>query len=106
MFFATAEAVDDRVRSVIDGRPGLLTLVLDLEGVNFIDAQGAAKLREIHGLCAVQGCTLRVARLKPTVLDVLRAEGFIDLLGADHIHGNVHRAVEAHVTESLTRADT
>ena len=49
LFFATAEAVDERVRAVTDGQPGLRTLVLDLEGVNFVDAQGAAKLTEIRG---------------------------------------------------------
>jgi hypothetical protein len=26
---------------------------------------------------------------------VLRADGVVDLIGADRIHGNVHRAVEA-----------
>jgi sulfate permease, SulP family len=31
---------------------------------------------------------------------VLRADGVVDLVGADHIHGNVHRAVEAQLAES------
>ena len=26
---------------------------------------------------------------------MLEADGFVDRIGADHIHGNVHRAVEA-----------
>jgi SulP family sulfate permease len=99
VFFATAEAVDERVRAVIDGHPGLRTLVIDLEGVNFIDAQGASKLTEIKGLLDAHGCTLRLARVKPNVLDVLRAEGFVDRIGEDHLHGNVHRAVEAHVAD-------
>jgi sulfate permease, SulP family len=33
--------------------------------------------------------------VKPRVLAVLRADGFVDRLGPDRIHGNVHRAVEA-----------
>ena len=78
LFFATAEAVDERVRAITDGHPGLRTLVLDLEGVNFVDAQGAAKLTEIHGLAEADGLTLRLARVKPDVLAVLRAEGFLD----------------------------
>ena len=41
------------------------------------------------------GVTLRLARVKPQVLAVLRADGIVDRIGADHIHGNVHRAVEA-----------
>ena len=81
LFFATAEAVDERVRAIIDGQPGLRTLVLDLEGVNFVDAQGAAKLTEIHGLTEANGLTLRLARVKPNVLDVLRAEGFLGRIG-------------------------
>ena len=39
--------------------------------------------------------TLRLARVKPQVLAVLQRDGFVDRIGADHIHGNVHRAVEA-----------
>jgi high affinity sulfate transporter 1 len=104
LFFATAEAVHERVRAVTDGHPGLRTLVLDLEGVNFVDAQGAAKLTEIQGLTDAQGLTLRLARVKPAVLDVLRADGLLDNVGLDHLHGNVHRAVEAHATDAQTRS--
>ncbi len=99
LFFATAEAVDERVRGVTDGQPGLRTLVLDLEGVNFVDSQGAAKLTEIWGLTDAEGISLRLARVKPDVLAVLRAEGLLDKIGPDRVHGNVHRAVEAHATD-------
>ncbi len=105
LFFATAEAVDDRVRAVTEGQAGLRTLVLDMEGVNFIDSQGAAKLSEIHGLTDADGLVLRLARVKPTVFEVLRAEGFLDKVGPDHIHGNVHRAVEAQATDAPVRPD-
>jgi anti-anti-sigma factor len=93
LFFATTEALDDRIRVLIDGRQN--SLVLDLEGVNFIDSQGAAKLSEVHQLLQTEGATLRLARVKPPVLAVLRADGFVERIGSDHIHGNVHRAVEA-----------
>ena len=93
LFFATAEALEDRVRAI-----GADALVLDLEGVNFIDSQGASKLAELHRLAEAGGFTLRLARVKPHVLAVLQADGIVDLIGADHIHGNVHRAVEAHLT--------
>ena len=45
--------------------PPLRALVLDLEGVNFIDSQGAAKLIEILELTETQGVVLRLARVKP-----------------------------------------
>ncbi|MET0885528.1 MAG: sulfate permease [Mycetocola sp.] len=101
LFFATAEAFDDRIRDLITGGHQPLTaLVLDLEGVGFIDSQGAAKLTEIADLTDAEGVTLRLARVKPQVLAVLDAQGVIDGIGADRVHGNVHRAVEAQLAQS------
>ncbi len=95
LFFATAAALDARVRDIVASQPGLYALVLDLEGVNFIDSQGAAKLSELHELTEADGLEMRLARMKPGVADVLMADGLIDRIGRDRIHGNVHRAVEA-----------
>jgi high affinity sulfate transporter 1 len=96
LFFATSQALEDRVRDLtLDGSRPLRAVVLDLEGVNFIDSQGADQLTAIAELVESNGATLRLARVKPSVLAVLRADGFVDRLGADRIHGNVHRAVEA-----------
>ncbi len=98
LFFATAEALEDRVRELAeDGR--LHAVVLDLEGVNFVDSQGAAKLTELLDLTETDGVTLRLARVKPSVLTVLRADGIVDRLGNGRIHGNVHRAVEAQLDD-------
>jgi sulfate permease, SulP family len=95
LFFATAEALEDRIRALAEDGDRRRALVLDLEGVNFVDSQGAAKVTEIHQLTEADGVTLRLARVKPQVLAVLQADGTVDRIGADHIHGNVHRAVEA-----------
>ncbi len=93
LFFATAEALEDRVRGYTDSDAPPRAIVLDLEGVNFIDSQGATKLAELHRL----GVPLRLARLKPHVRSVLEADGTIELIGTDHIHGNVQRAVRAEI---------
>jgi SulP family sulfate permease len=96
LFFATSQALEDRVRELAEGDGSALRcVVLDLEGVNFIDSQGAEQLLAIDELVTSHGATLRLARAKPGVLAVLRADGFLDRLGSDRIHGNVHRAVEA-----------
>ena len=80
LFFATAQALEDRVREFAeDGSAPLEAVVLDLEGVNFIDSQGAEQLTAIHELVASHDATLRLARVKPPVLAVLRADGFIEL---------------------------
>jgi sulfate permease, SulP family len=99
LFFATAEALEDRVRSILEQRGQLDALVLDLEGVNFIDSQGAAKLRELHELTEADGVAFRLARVKPNVYRVLQTDGFVDEIGADHIHGNVQRAVRAQLPD-------
>ena len=95
LFFATAEALDERVRELTDQARQLDALVLDLEGVDFVDSQGAAKLTEITEAAQTNGVTLRLARLKPNVLTVLQADGLVQRIGLDHIHGNVNRAIEA-----------
>jgi sulfate permease, SulP family len=98
LFFATSEALENRIRSVVDGEAPVRAVVLDLEGVNFVDSQGSAKLAEIREFLAVEGIELRLARLKPQILAVLRADGVLDLIGVDHVHGNVERAVQAERT--------
>ena len=71
---------------------------LDCEGINFLDSQGSAKLSTTCALlCDQAGVALRLARVKPGVRAVLEHDGLVERLGADHIHGNVHRAVAAHV---------
>ncbi len=101
LFFATSEALENRVRALSADSDRPRALVLDLEGVNFVDSQGAAKLGELHQLTQSEGVTLRLARVKPHVLAVLQADGLVELISADHIHGNVHRAVEAQLLDSL-----
>jgi anti-anti-sigma factor len=96
VFFATAQALDDRIRDLTDAaHDGLTGVVLDLEAVAFIDSQGSEQLSQIHELVETSGVTLRLARVKPAVLAVLQRDGVIDRIGADHVHGNIHRAVEA-----------
>jgi SulP family sulfate permease len=102
LFFATAEALEARVRTVADAGQPVHALVLGLGGVNFVDAQGAAKLAELADFAEANDLTLRLARVKPPALAVLQADGLVDRLGVDRIHGNVNRAVEAQLAEDAS----
>jgi high affinity sulfate transporter 1 len=104
LFFATSDALEDRVRDVALATPGVSGIVLDLEGVDFIDSQGSAKLHEILELADQANATLRIARVKPTVRELLMRDGLVAALGEDRIHGNVHEAVEAQIAASGTVA--
>jgi high affinity sulfate transporter 1 len=96
LFFATTEALDDRVRELVPAEKGELSaLVLDLEGANFIDSQGSEKLSELDQLCAQRGAELHLARVQPDVLKVLALDDTSDWVGSHRVHGNVYEAVEA-----------
>ena len=103
LFFATAEAFEARIRGLTDDGHQISALVLDLEGVDFVDSQGAATLSQIHELLTANGVSLRLARVKPPVFKVLEADGVFELIGSDHVHGNVDRALEAELAERGSR---
>ena len=99
LFFATSDALEDRVREVALSTPAITGIVLDCEGIDFIDSQGSAKMGEVLELTLQAEVTLRLARVKPAVNEVLRRDGFLDRLGDDRTHGNVHRAVAAQIEQ-------
>lgn len=94
VFFATADAFVDQVRVAMTA-PRVGSVVLHFAGVNFMDSQGAATVSEIIRMAQASGVELRLASIRPAVRRVLERQGAVELLGADHIHGNVHRAVAA-----------
>jgi SulP family sulfate permease len=105
LFFATADALEDRIRSVTQsGVPPPHALILDLEGTDFIDSQGAASMAKINELTESYGATLRLARVKPKVEAVLALDGVIERIGADRIHGNVDEAVKAQLVADARRS--
>jgi len=105
LFFATSDAVEDRVREVIHSTPGLKGIVLDCAGIDFIDSQGSAKLGDVVDLANDSGITLRLARVKPDVSFTLGKDGILDRIGTDKIHGSVHRAVQAQLDASPPSTD-
>jgi SulP family sulfate permease len=97
LFFATSDALEDRIREVALSTSGITGIVLDCEGIDFIDSQGSAKMREILELTDQADAILRLARVKPAVRAVLERDGVLDRIGDDKTHGNVDQAVAAQV---------
>ena len=100
LFFATADALEDRVREVLTTQPGLRAVVVDFGAVTLVDAQGAGILGDVLDLAVDQGVVLRLARVAPGVRATLARDGVLDRLGLDRVHGSVHRAVDAQRRES------
>lgn len=101
LYFVTADALEDRLREAVVGTDEPVTsVIIDFAGVNFIDSQGSAKLGELAELGEGAGVSVRLARVKPAVLRVLRADGIAQGIGEDRIHANVDRAVQAELREA------
>ena len=82
LFFATSDALEDRVREValVDARHHAGSCSTAWR-IDFIDSQGSAKMHEILDLTEQAGVTLRLARVKPAVRELLARDGFLDRLG-------------------------
>lgn len=100
LFFATSDALEDRIREIIHSTPDLTGVVLDCAGINFIDSQGAAKMNDVVTLARDSAVTLRLARLKRGVRATLERDGVLERIGDENIHGNVDRAVRAQLEAS------
>jgi anti-anti-sigma factor len=100
LFFASADALVDRLRELIlQADPPLHTIVLDLEGVNFIDSQGSETVNELVKAAQNYDVELRLTRVKQEVLALLRRDGVIERLGESHVYGNVYEAAADRITE-------
>jgi len=106
LFFATSDALEDRVREVALSTPEITGIVLDCEGIDFIDSQGSAKMREILDLTEQADVTLRLARIKPAVRELLARDGVLDRIGNDKTYDEVDQAVAAQMAaQGGSRAD-
>ena len=107
LFFANADTLDDRLRELLlDREPRVRTVVLDCGSVNFIDAQGAEKLRELHELATDQGLAIHLSNLKANVAEVLAADGLYEVYGAGQVHTKTYLAVQAHLEEGAPPTPT
>lgn len=98
LFFATADALQDQLRDMLlDREPPVRTVIIDCGSVNFIDSQGAEKLRELHEIAAHQGLALHLSNLKADVREVLAVDGVLELYGPGRVHAKTYLAVQAHL---------
>jgi len=98
LFFVNAAALEDRLREVnTKADPPLNGVIIDMEGVNFVDVEGADVIKNIAQNGALHHVDLHLANLKTAVKHILEQNGTIDLVGTDHLHDNVPAAVVMHL---------
>ena len=99
LFFVNADALADRLRQIrLESPEGLDGVILSMEGVNFIDTEGADVMLKIAQAGVAAHIDLHLARVKPQVVEVLAHDGFFELVDRDHVHDNITGAVELHTT--------
>jgi hypothetical protein len=62
-------------------------------------------MREILELTDQAGVTLRLARVKPAVRELLQRDGVLDRIGRDRVHQSVAQAVAAQMAAQDTDGD-
>jgi len=90
LYFATANGLRDRVREVTaDVDPPVREVLIDMEGINYIDIEGSDMLAEITKDMRGVGVEIHLARVKHAVMEMLEKDGVDQIIGRDHIHDKV-----------------
>ena len=101
LFFVDSDALEDRLRTLSgDSDPDLEVIVIDFEGVNYMDSQGSGTISKLVSLARSYGIELRLARVKPQALDIMRLDGVVDEIGEADIYNTVYEAAEDHIQSS------
>ena len=103
LFFATAEALDDAHPRLIREAEPDCTRSCSTSKASTSSTPRAPRSWPNSRAHRADGVSLRLARVKPPVLKVLEADGVLELIGSDHVHGNVDRALEAELAERGSR---
>ena len=96
LYFANSEAPEDRLRELVQAAdPSISTIVLDFEGINFIDSQASEAIGKVIDLAGYNDIDIRLARVKGgQVMRVLEADGVLGRLGTPGVYPEVYAAVE------------
>jgi anti-anti-sigma factor len=94
LYFATANALRAKVREMAtDVTPPVTMVLIDMEGVNYLDLEGSDMLNEIAKNMKGVGVEIHLARVKHEVMEMLKKDGVDQIIGRDHIHNKVAEAV-------------
>jgi sulfate permease, SulP family len=86
LIFANADSfVDELAERLAAATPRPELLIVDFEAVPVIDTTGADALRQAHALASSLGIRLVLTRTTGPVLDFLRRDGVVEVLGEENV---------------------
>ena len=100
LYFANAPDFADEVRSGVeltDPRPRVV--LVDGESINGIDATAIDTITELYDELKRSGISLRFARVRAHVMEIMQRTGLDETIGADHFYVSVQAGVDAHLAE-------
>jgi len=107
LFFVNSGSLTDHLREIrIREGSDLKGVVVSMEGVDFIDTEGADAIRQIALAGKDRSIDLHLARVKPQVLEVLERDGALDIIGPDRIHADIAEAVRMHMAKFPPASDS
>ena len=80
--------------TIIDVVPPVKMVLIDMEGVNYIDLEGCDMLNEITKDMREDGVEIHLARVKHDVMELLEKDGVDENIGRNHLHKKVFEAVQ------------
>lgn len=95
LFFANLSFVEDRLYAAAAARPDLKWILLDLSGVNDLDAVAAHDLERLIGEFSARGVRILFTGMKGPVRDTVRRAGWDERYGAAIDHLSLHHALDA-----------
>jgi SulP family sulfate permease len=95
LYFANVPFFEDSLLDISARFPKASHILVVADGINQIDASGEATIRLLSERLRENGVGLAFSGLKKQVLDVLRATGTLDVIGADNLFVHEDQALAA-----------
>jgi high affinity sulfate transporter 1 len=107
LFFVNSGVLADQLRGIrIREGSGLNGVILSMEGVDFIDIEGADTIKSIAEAGNQRNIDVYLARVKPQVAEVLKRDGILDVMPKEHFHSDIAAAVRMHLSKFPPDATT
>jgi len=94
LYFANAGYFETKVLANVASKPEIRYVILDLEGINQVDATGEAAIRNLHERLKTGGVDMLLSRAKGQTMRIFEKSGLKDAFGSEHFFRTRTDAIE------------